>query len=473
MPQVPRLVSILAAPAVLALLVAGCQATTRHARQAPLDREGEVYLYLQPLEGEAERLAFTIESVSVSRNDGAPIPLQLGIEAVEGSRAGGQRLLASGRIPPGAYGGFLLKVKRATLDKDGSVADLLVPREATRIDVPFSLQEGRARVVSLSFQFGASISTGMAFSPAFKAVIPSAAFAQLVGYCSNTAADNLTVFDRRSRQVVGVIPTGRAPMGMALDPVLRLAYVALSDDDQVQVLDIQSGEPLRRISLRAGDRPREVGLSPDGRLLVSVNPGSNTASFVDAAASQELSRVPTGDNPVSLLLDRRGQRAFVFNNGSSSITVLDLANRAVAGTVATEAQPVRGALNAAGTRLFVIHAGSTYMTVLSLPDLAPVARVFVGFGASALRSDPRTDFLYLGKRDDDRIQVFSSQISLPVSRLEVPDWVSDMAIDETQGVLFSLMPSSRSLAATDLASGRMISRMDVGDGPYQVVVISR
>ncbi len=454
------------------LLLAGCQAAAGRLRSlGPLENEGEVYLYLQPFPQGAERLSFSIESVSAASADGTIAPLELGLSSLSSAEVKGQRLLAWGRLAPGAYTGLLLKVKRAALETDGARADLLVAAEAARISLPFAIAKRRAMVLSLSLDYERSISKGFAFEPAFSATTSTLTFAQLVGYCSNSGADNVTVFDKRARRVVGVLPTGRGPAGVAIEPGRNRAYVALSGDDQVEVFDVQSGEELGRIVLRPGDRPRSLALTPDGRLLLVLNPGSNTASFVEVGSSTEIARVPTGEDPAFLLMDRAGRRAYVFNRRSSSLTVIDVANHIVAATVRTEPEPVGGGLNRAGNRLYVAQAGSAYVGVLTLPDLSVAGRIFVGLGASALQVDPRTDLIYVAQRDRDQLQVFDSLSFVPMSRLDVPDTVTYTVIDDLENVMFSLVPERRSVVAVDLVSGRTLASLDVGLEPYQVSVI--
>lgn len=450
----------------------GCQATASRLRGlGPLENDGEVYLYLEPYPRGSERLAFALESAAAVASDGTAVPLELSLAEVSATSASWQRLLARGRLAPGPYRGFLLKVKRATLDTEGTVSDLLVPAEPVRVDASFAVVRRKAALLRVWFRPAESVSKGFAFTPAFSAGIGESPLGDLVGYCSNTAWDNLTVFDKRARRVVGVLPTGRGPAGLAIDPLRRRAYVALSGDDQVAILDVQSGEEIARIQLRPGDGPQELGLTPDGKLLVVVNTRSGTAAFLDPQATMELSRVRTGDEPGSLLIDRSGRRAYVLNRRSASLTVLDLANRAVVSTAGTDPEPLRARLDRAGTRLYLLAAGSSYLTVFSLPGLSVSKRVLVGLGASALEVDPRTDFVYVGGRDDDQLRVFEPASLLPMRRFELPGPAALTAIDDANDALFSVVPSRRLVAANDLVSGRSLGTMEVGEDPYQVSLV--
>src|SRR6185436_13422369 len=97
---------------------------------------------------------------------------------------------------------------------------------------------------------------------AFHAQSPARALPALTGYCS-TAVHELTAFDKRSRQISEVIPTGRAPWGLALDPLRNRAYVALSGEDRILVLDIITGDRIADVRLQPGDAPRDLAFTPD------------------------------------------------------------------------------------------------------------------------------------------------------------------------------------------------------------------
>ena len=96
-----------------------------------------------------------------------------------------------------------------------------------RTDFPFTVNRKRAYVISLSFKYRESISGGFSFSPCFLH-FPPRPIISLAGYVSNTISNNITVFDKKLGQVVGMIATGKGPAGMALDQRLRRVYVAIS-----------------------------------------------------------------------------------------------------------------------------------------------------------------------------------------------------------------------------------------------------
>ena len=452
--------------ALLALLAA---CATTDGRRRPLDPgEGRILVYLDPLPASAEGLAIRIESIEIVAADGTAAPLDLLVSEPRPEATPRQRLLATGNLPRGSYGVLLVKVRRGTTPAEPRPAPPAQASEAVRVAASLAVSPQRAAVVTLALDPARSAEREVAFTSA----VPGPAVAPLLGYCASTAWDEVVVFDKKTRRVAGAIPVGRGPQGIAFDPRLPRAYVALSGEDRIAIVDVDAGEVVGRIPLRAGDQPREVAVTPDGRLLVVVNAGSNTASFLDPSSTVELGRVDTGDEPGALLLEPGGRRAYVLNRDSGSITVLDLANRAVAATLGTDARPLRARANGAGTRLYVIHEGSAWLSVFSLPDLQLLKKVHVGLGASALAVSARGDLVYVGRRDLERLQIFDPLSFFPVSSLGLAAPASYLLVDDSQNVVFALQPERRAVEAVDLVSGRSLGSFEVGEHPYHVALAS-
>lgn len=453
----------------LLLAATACVTTTRSAPSLhPIAGEAELHVYVQPLPRDADPLTFTVESVSLRRVDGGEVPLQLETRQISGADPRAQRPLAWGRVPPGEYAGLDVKIGSAKVVRGGEPARLMVEPDPIRVELSFRLASGAASVAWLALDPSAVRST-FAFAPGFKATLAPQTPPQLAVYVTNTGSASVTVIDRRARLVTGLIPTGSEPIGIAIDRAAARAYVSLSREDQIDVLDVAANASIGRIRLMPGDGPGEIGVSSDGTLVV-VNVRSRTVSFVDPGAQSEVGRAKLGDDPVALLVDRGGRRAYVANRGSGTITVLDVPNRAVVGTISTDPEPLKMALSRDGSRLYVVHRGSNNLAVFSVPTLAPLTRTYIGLGAVAVKVDPRTDLVYLSRREDPRLWVFDPVALQVLDQFAVPGEVSQMVIDDADDALLALVPGRRLLAVVDLTSRAVLAEIPVGAESYGVAL---
>jgi hypothetical protein len=455
---------------LLLLSLFGCHAAISRLRP-PLEEEGEIYLYLQPYPQDAERLRFSIEGISAVSADGSEYPFEISLRDIKAGDVRRQRLLASGRVPPGSYVGLSFKVNKATLKAEEGYADLLVPEVPVRMDFPFNVGRKEAYVIWLSFRYRESISGGFSFSPVFSASIPARPIISLAGYVSNTTSNNIAVFDKKLGQVVGMIATGKGPAGMAMDQRLRRVYVAISGEDEIVVIDITSGEVTSRIILSRGDHPQELALTPDARTLLSLNTGTNTVSFIDPASLLELNRVKVDMGPRSILIDPTGRRAYVFNTLAGTISVLDIANRAIISTFSTDPGPLRGQFNRRGNNLYVIHERSTYLAVVDPVSFRVLKRFSIGPGMNFIKVDAQTDLIYISRRNEIFVEVYNPLSFVSIDFIKTGGTIDCMSIDGEENNLYLVNLDMKSLQVSNLVRKKILFEMDLGDGPYWVTVM--
>ncbi len=86
-----------------------------------------------------------------------------------------------------------------------------------------------------------------------------------------------------------------------------MAYVS-NQKGNVTVIDLDTFEPVAEIDVGALG-PRGIGVTADGKLLVTANVDGGDISLIDRASGELLKRIPIGKNPEFVRI--RGNRAFV------------------------------------------------------------------------------------------------------------------------------------------------------------------
>jgi YVTN family beta-propeller protein len=452
------------------LLLCACQAPLSDAvRRVRLAGEGQLVLYLQPLPAALEGIRFELAACMALSADGQEYPLALALPAVSAAEGGRQRLVAAGTLPAGSYRGLALTVPRATRSLKRGDVDLLVPDAAVIIDFPFAVGRGAGCLIALSIDAAASFPEPVTFVPRFLATVPELPPLGQVGYVSNQGDQTLTVYDKKLGEARALIALEAHPAGMALDVRSRRLYVALPDRDAIQVIDMLTSELRETINLNVGDAPRELALTADGAILLAVNRGSRTLSFIDPQGYLETDRVVVGNQPGRLLIDPAGIRAYVVSEYDNTVAVVDLPRRRVAALLSTESGPLQVALSRDGRRLFIVHSWSPYLLVYDAATLSRRRSVHVGMGASAIKVDQHNDQLYVARRNDPVIDVFDTFSYLPGSSLEADGGVLGLAIDGEESSLVVLLPKERRLQMLNLVSRKSVLRIDVGAEPFQAV----
>jgi YVTN family beta-propeller protein len=447
------------------LTLAGCQ-TTGPLVKVPLEAEGEVLLYLQPFPQEADRLRFEIERISATRADGTEARFFVNLRTFRGREMTRQRLLGVARLPEGTYTGLSITISNAFLKVEDGEATLLVPATSVRIDFPFTVYRKKGLVLALIFKVAESVTGGYAFTPVFSVFVPPKPLTDLTGFVTSYQGNNVLVFDKKAGQVTGLITTDGAAGGMVLDRRRGKVYVALPDADTIDAIDLLSGEAMGKIVLHSGDRPIEIALTPDGKMLVSANSRSNSVSIIDTGSLLETGRVVVGNGPGAVLMDPTGRRAYIFNRLSSTISVIDIPGRALLATVATDPGPLRGQFSRRGDRFYVIHEWSAYVSVIESASLSVVKRMQVGSGIVSIKIDPITDLVYLGRRNDPKVGIYEPISFVPVDYVQTGGGAVYLAIDNDSNNLIIVEGDTRRLLIVNLISKKVLATMDVGEAPY-------
>ena len=457
---------------LLLLFIGGCFPQEYTYNKAVLTEEGEVLVYLQPLPQEASKLRFIMDGIFAVRDDGHKIPLFLSFNEINGSELlGRQKLLATGILPPGAYTGLSIKADKAFVQSEEGEVALLVPEEPVIAAKLFRVNRRQAITLFLSLNVSGIISGGISFTPDFSLASSGGILINLTGYVSNSASNLISVFNKKTMEVVNVIATGRGPRGMVLDQNRTRGYVAISGDDTVEIYDLFFGTVIGRVKLNFGDNPMELALTPDGRTLVSVNYGSNTVSMIDAISQIELRRIRVGEKPTSAVVDPSGFRAYIMNSRSNTVSVVDLTQRTLTATISVEGSPIRGAFNRAGNRLYVVSSNSPNLSAIDPTSLRVTDKIFIGTGGVSIRVSRLTGLIFVGKSFGGEIAVVDPSALMFIDSIRVGGNAAYMNIDRQENTLFVVLPERKLVQKINLTSKKIMAEIEVPEVAYAVVVM--
>jgi YVTN family beta-propeller protein len=194
--------------------------------------------------------------------------------------------------------------------------------------------------------------------------------------------------------------------GIALSKDEKTAYVCLSRNNTLGVVNLDSGKVTRQIPVSVA--PFDVVLSPDEKIAYVSNWGgrrakeedktadsagtkavinergiaaSGTVSIVDLEGTNVLAEIPVGLHPSDLELSADGSRLYVANANSDSISVIDTQSRQVIETISTPpdaslpfgSAPNALALSADGKNLFVANGGNNAIGIINLSTPSKIA----------------------------------------------------------------------------------------------------
>jgi YVTN family beta-propeller protein len=271
------------------------------------------------------------------------------------------------------------------------------------------------------------------------------------------------------------------PCGLALSPGGDRAYVCLSRDNGLGVVDLTTGRLFTTIAV--GVAPWDVALSHDGLTAYVSNwggrlplPGETVApsagtptlidgrgvarsgsiSIVDLTTDREVAQVETGLHPSALALNASGTRLFVANANSDTVSVIDLLGRRLLQTISVHSDmvlpfgsaPTGLALSPDEKTLYVSNGGNNAIGVIALDHMgrrdAVEGLIPTGWYPGAVVTDGRAIYIAnvkgLGARAKGEEKGYNVyQYSGIISRVPIPTG-SDLRRYTAQAVAAARIP---------------------------------
>lgn len=186
-------------------------------------------------------------------------------------------------------------------------------------------------------------------------------------YVANQESADITVIDTADRSVVTTVPVGFLPWktveGIAVSRDGTRAVVTLDSGfgaDTLQVVDLDGGEVTNAVPV--GRSPLGVAISPDGRRAWVADSDDGTVSAVDLVAGTRSRTIDVGGSPSMVLLGPGG-RAWVPAAADGTVAALDLATATRAPDPAPEVGAVAMSVGVGGRTLHLLGDDGVLTTV--------------------------------------------------------------------------------------------------------------
>ena len=175
---------------------------------------------------------------------------------------------------------------------------------------------------------------------------PASAPSMLV-YVSDERGNKVTVIDAATDRVVKTIDAGQRPRGIRLTPDGKTLVVAVSGSpiggpgvdesklpppdrskDGIALVDLAT-DSVRRI--QGGHDPENFDITPDGKFIYVSNEDAGTATVLDLSDGKSVATVKVGAEPEGVKITPDGKEVWVTSEGKGTVTVIDAgSNKAIA-----------------------------------------------------------------------------------------------------------------------------------------------
>lgn len=161
---------------------------------------------------------------------------------------------------------------------------------------------------------------------------------------------------------------------VALTPDGRLIIAVNPDSDSISVVDSETFSVLAEVSV--GDDPRTLAITPDGSHALVANHGDRSVSAVELSEFEEIALWTVGAKPYGVVTD--GVNAYVTEFGTGKLRVIELSSGKTLGEIDVGPFPSGAALDLGGERLLVTHLFDGDITIVDTGTLTSTDTISTG-----------------------------------------------------------------------------------------------
>jgi len=142
--------------------------------------------------------------------------------------------------------------------------------------------------------------------------------------------------DAHTRQIRRTIPVGPFPTDLVFQPDGKRLFVASFNTDTVTVIDAERLEPVDSFGVPVGNG---LLIHPHRPLLYSIATMDDEVQVIDYVTKQPVATIPVGQKPAFSAMSPSGQFLYVVNGTDGNVMKVDTADNAVRLRIAVGVEP--------------------------------------------------------------------------------------------------------------------------------------
>ncbi|MCC7172563.1 MAG: YncE family protein [Planctomycetes bacterium] len=286
-----------------------------------------------------------------------------------------------------------------------------------------------------------------------------------------TSIDGATVslVDITIGEVVGSLPVGSGPEGVAITPDGKRAFVSNVDDDSISYIDLARRVVDRVVSVGPGDvaAPRGIAVSPDGARLYVARSGQGAVAVVDVASGAVVKQIAVGGGPFGMALAPNGSKLVIANQTGGTASVIDTTTLAVVATLDVGSQPFGVATSIDGKTAYVASFGTNRVAVIDLATNSLKPPIQVGLGPFGVAPSPDGKTLYVSD-NANQVSVVDLQVGATVASITVGLHPQGLAVTLDGRYLYVANQYDDTVSIVDTSARAVAKTLTVSDGPVSL-----
>lgn len=289
-------------------------------------------------------------------------------------------------------------------------------------------------------------------------------------FVTNERSNNVTVIDGSTLEVETTIDVGDRPRGIGISPDGAELYIAVSEENAIAVIDLSTLEVLRKF--QAGSDPETFAVHPNGNIYIS-NEDDAKASAFDPRTGEQLAEIDVGLEPEGVAISPDGKLVIVTSESTNMLHVIRVPEHTIAANILVGARPRAATFTSDSKTAYstseisgeVKKVDMTTFEVLGVQKIADEKAK----PKDVILSKDETKLYVAGGRANEVI-VMDAETMEPIKGIPVGKRVWGLAMSKDGSRVFSTNGVSHTVSVIDTAKDEVIKTIEVGKFPWGVVI---
>lgn len=308
-------------------------------------------------------------------------------------------------------------------------------------------------------------------------------------YTSDEWGDSIYVIDVGRDSVVDVFYAGQRPRGVRLSRDGKSLIVAVSGSprggpgvdesklpppdrskDGIAIVDLATKNVVR---LPGGNDPESFDMSRDGNTIYVSNEDAGTASVVDVPSRKIVATVTVGEEPEGVETNPDGSEVWVTSEENGTVTVINTATNKAIATIKVAKRPRSVVFTADGSKAYVPAELDSAVMVVDAKAHKVLKKIDIpGAGAKPMGSaiSPDGKFVYVTNGRGKTLSVIDTGADSVVATFEVGDRPWGVGVSPDGKFIYTANGPDGTVSVIDAASHQVVKRISAGKAPWGIAV---
>ena len=289
-------------------------------------------------------------------------------------------------------------------------------------------------------------------------------------FVTNERSDTISVINGTSLEVEATIAIGDRPRGIGLSPDGTELYVAVSEENKIKVVDPKSLKILREFE--AGSDPETFGVHPNGNIYIS-NEDDAKATVFNPNTGALIAEIRVGLEPEGVAISPKGNRVIITSESTNMLHVIKTPENTIENNILIGSRPRAAVFTQSGDIAYATAEISGEVVKVDIVNGKILKTGSTGDSKSkpkdvVLSKDEKLIYVAAGRAN--KVVVMNADSLEIVKAIPVGKRVWGLAISKDGKRIFTTDGVSGTVSVIDTDQNEVIKTIEVGEFPWGVVI---